>query len=76
MAMMIETHDGAKVKATYVKHLRTLTPRNSMGGANRDLDLFRLADGSEVVAESRADDARDAPRIREDLTADSSMFAE
>lgn len=74
--MKILNSNGELVEATYIQHLRTLTPRSSMGGANRDLDLFRLEDGTEVVAESLSDDARDIPFIRNELTAETVLFIE
>lgn len=64
--MLIERLSGRIETAVYVRHLRTLTPTHSLGGANRDVDLFRLRDGSEVVCISPANDGRVHPREVED----------
>ena len=56
--MKIERLDGTKVSAEYVRHVRTLT--RSFGG-NADVDVYRLADGSEVQAVSPANDSRAMP---------------
>jgi hypothetical protein len=57
--------DGRTVKAAYVRHVRTLTG----GRRNDDVDLYRLADGSEVECLSPSGDCRVLP-VECDPTAD------
>jgi hypothetical protein len=57
---MIETIDGRRIRATYVRHLRTLTGSNSLGSSNQDIDVFRTTDGREVICQT-PDDARATP---------------
>jgi hypothetical protein len=49
--------DGSRVAAVLVKHLRTLT-----GATNSDVELYRLADGTEVECISPSNDGRVDPR--------------
>lgn len=56
--MKIERIDGSRVRAEYVRHIRTLTS----GGRNDDVDLYRLADGTLIECISDAGDGRDVPR--------------
>lgn len=56
-ALMIRRLDGSGAKATYVRHVRTLTG----GRRNDDVDVYRLADGTEIECISPADDARAWP---------------
>jgi len=70
----IELHDGTKVKANYVRHLRTLTHGQYRG--NTEIDLFRTEDGRDIVCESPSNDARIVPTERLDLTETSAMFIE
>jgi hypothetical protein len=71
--MTIERNDGERVEATYVRHLRTLTHAGGCdGSANIDLDLFRLADGREIVCESPANDGRAVP-VEFDITREAAM---
>lgn len=55
--MMILRLDGSYAKATYIKHVRTLT-----GLRSHDVDLFRLEDGTEIEAISPTSDARVTPQ--------------
>lgn len=50
--------DDTLTRATYVRHLRTLTG----GRQNDDVDLYRLKDGTEIECISDAGDGRDIPR--------------
>lgn len=60
--MKIYLSDGTLANAEYLRHLRTLTHGSGCtSGHNLDLDLFRLADGTEVVCSSRSNDARSIP---------------
>lgn len=54
---------GRRIEATYIRHLRTLTGGNSLGGRSQDADLYRTADGRLVVALSDECDARDTPVV-------------
>lgn len=53
----IELLDGERVKATRIKHLRTLTDF----GGNIDVELYRLADGREIECMSPTNDCRVNP---------------
>lgn len=57
----IERMDGTRVKATYVRHLRTLSGNKSMGDRSMDVDLYRLADGTTIQCISPEIDARVTP---------------
>lgn len=57
--VIIERLNGERVKASYVRHLRTLT--GGSGRSNEDVDLYRLADGTEIECICK-DDARATPR--------------
>ncbi len=70
----IERADGTTSKAHYVKHLRTLTGPNS-AHRSKDLDLYRLADGREIVCVCDPGDCRVSP-METDLTAERSQFVE
>jgi hypothetical protein len=59
--MKVELQNGERVEANYVRHLRTITPNNSMGGRSIDVDLYRLADGREIAAQSPEIDGRAVP---------------
>lgn len=71
--MKVERADGELTDATYIRHLRTLVWG---GGSNTDLDLFRLADGTEIVCESPSNDGRAIPVERPGETAVSALFIE
>ena len=53
----IERLDGRIVRATYVKHVRTLVS----GGRSSDVDLYRLDDGSVAECISPSNDGRAIP---------------
>lgn len=55
--LKISRLDGTRVPATYVRHRRTLT----YGGRSSDVDVYRLADGTEVECISPSDDGRAIP---------------
>ena len=74
--MKIELTSGERIEANYARHLRTITPRNSMGGRSMDIDLYRLADGREVIAESPECDGRATPVEVAGMTRESAMFVE
>jgi hypothetical protein len=59
-SVKIRRQDGKLVEAEYVRHVRTLT--GPPGAGNDDVDVYRLADGTEVECMSRADNGRDVPR--------------
>lgn len=49
--------NGRRHQATYVRHLRTL----AYGLRSHDVDLYRLADGTEIQCMSKTSDGRDVP---------------
>jgi hypothetical protein len=59
--MKIELQNGERVEASYIRHLRTITPNNDAGGRSMDVDLYRLEDGREIAAESPEIDGRAVP---------------
>lgn len=68
--MKIKLCNGNHVEATYVKHLRTLT---NNGHGNTDVDLYRLMDGAEVIAESPVCDGRATP-VQIEINQEQAMF--
>jgi len=68
--MKIELSNGKQVEANYVKHLRTLT---NDGHGNTDIDLYRLEDGTEVIAESPVCDGRATP-VQVEVTEAEALF--
>jgi hypothetical protein len=56
-AETVERLDGTRVKARYVRHLRTLTP--PLG--DEDVALYRTWDGAEIEAGSSSCDGRAIP---------------
>jgi hypothetical protein len=72
MNAKIETEDGRVVKATYVRHLRTLTGR----GDNTDVDLWRTVHGRLVVCTSPSNDCRVLPVEDSSLSPENAMWIE
>jgi hypothetical protein len=55
--LVVERLDGRRVRATLVRHVRTLTG----GRRSDDVDLYRLASGEEIECISPDGDGRATP---------------